>query len=86
MELKTIVVSIAYKLARILLDLFQGQPENLMRKVRRLNLGNLIVRAILIVAIAACAIIGLAGLLLPIIPGILFLCLAAVLVRQFGRA
>ena len=57
-----------------------------MRYVRRLNLGNLIVKTILIVAIAACAIIGLAGLLLPIIPGILFLCLAAMLVRHLGRA
>lgn len=57
-----------------------------MRKVRRLNLGSLIVKSILLVAIAACAIIGLAGLLLPIIPGILFLCVAAMLVRHLGRA
>ena len=57
-----------------------------MRTVRRLNLGSLIVKSILIVAIAVCAIVGLAGLLLPIVPGILFLCLAAVLVRHLGRA
>lgn len=57
-----------------------------MRTVRRLNLGSLIVKSILVVAIAACAIVGLAGLLLPIIPGILFLCLAAVLVKHLGRA
>lgn len=56
------------------------------RSIRRLNPGALIVKSILLVAIAACAIIGLAGLLLPIIPGILFLCLAAVLVRHLGRA
>ncbi len=57
-----------------------------MRTVRRLNLGSLIVKTILVVAIAACAIIGLAGLLLPIIPGLLFLALAAMLVRHLGRA
>lgn len=56
------------------------------RSIRRLNPGALIVKSILLVAIAACAIIGLAGLLLPIVPGILFLCLAAALVRHLGRA
>ncbi len=56
-----------------------------MRNVRRLNLGNLIVRAILLVAIAICAIIGLAGLLLPLIPGLFFLALAAILLRHFQR-
>ncbi len=55
------------------------------RNIRRLNPGALIVKSILLVAIAACAIIGLAGLLLPIIPGLLFLALAAVLLRQFQR-
>lgn len=57
-----------------------------MRPVRRLTLTSLIVRALLVLAIAVCAIIGLAGLLLPIIPGILFLCLAGMLVRHLGRA
>ena len=57
-----------------------------MRTVRRINLGSLIVKAILVVAITVCAIIGLAGLLLPIIPGLLFLALAAMLVRHLGRA
>ena len=55
------------------------------RSIRRLNPGALIVKSILLVAIAACAIIGLAGLLLPIIPGLLFLALAAILLRQFQR-
>ncbi len=55
------------------------------RSIRRLNPGALIVKSILLVAIAVCAIIGLAGLLLPIIPGLLFLALAAILLRQFQR-
>ena len=39
----------------------------------------------LLLAIAACAIVGVAGLLLPLIPGLLFLAIAAVLLRQFQR-
>ena len=57
-----------------------------MRSLRRFNLSSLLVQTLLLLAIAVCAVIGLAGLLLPIIPGILFLCLAAMLVRHLGRA
>ncbi len=53
-----------------------------MRTIRWMNPGAWIVRAILLLGVAACTIIGLAGLLLPIIPGILFLCLAALLARR----
>ena len=56
-----------------------------MRSVRRISLTSWLLRGLLLVAIAACAIIGVAGLLLPIIPGILFLCLAALLLRRFGK-
>ena len=57
-----------------------------MRSLRRFNLSSLLVQTLLLLAIAVCAVIGLAGLLLPIIPGILFLCLAAMLIRRLGRA
>ena len=56
-----------------------------MRPVRRISLTSWLLRGLLLVAIAVCAIIGVAGLLLPIIPGILFLCLAALLLRRFGK-
>ncbi len=57
-----------------------------MRTIRRFKPVSLITKVLLLAAIAACAVIGLAGLLLPIIPGILFLCLAVLLARQLGRA
>ena len=56
-----------------------------MRTVRRLSFTSLLVQTLLLLAIAACAIIGVAGLLLPLIPGLLFLALAAVLLRHFQR-
>ena len=56
-----------------------------MRTVRRISLTSLLVQTLLLLAIAACAIVGVAGLLLPLIPGLLFLAIAAVLLRQFQR-
>ena len=56
-----------------------------MRTVRRISLTALLVQTLLLLAIAACAIVGVAGLLLPLIPGLLFLAIAAVLLRQFQR-
>ncbi len=56
-----------------------------MRTVRRISLTSLLVQTLLLLAIAACAIIGVAGLLLPLIPGLLFLAVAAILLRQFQR-
>ncbi len=56
-----------------------------MRTVRRISLTSLLVQTLLLLAIAACAIVGVAGLLLPLIPGLLFLAVAAVLLRQFQR-
>ncbi len=56
-----------------------------MRTVRRISFSSLLVQTLLLLAIAACAIVGVAGLLLPLIPGLLFLAIAAVLLRQFQR-
>ncbi len=56
-----------------------------MRTVRRISLTSLLLQTLLLLAIAACAIIGVAGLLLPLIPGLLFLAVAAILLRQFQR-
>ncbi len=56
-----------------------------MRTVRRISSTSLLVQTLLLLAIAACAIIGVAGLLLPLIPGLLFLAVAAILLRQFQR-
>lgn len=56
-----------------------------MRTVRRISFTSLLVQTLLLLAIAVCAIVGVAGLLLPLIPGLLFLAIAAVLLRQFQR-
>ncbi len=56
-----------------------------MRSIHRLSLTSVLLRTMLLLAIAVCAIIGVAGLVLPLVPGILFLCIAGLLLRQLGR-